>query len=96
MSEPNSSPDFKPGEQKDEHDELLAELEAALEHGRLLEITPEQRQWLRQYVVEHEGEIEWLREQCSKLKNGLMSAEEAQNWFDAFVVMESDSSQEGE
>jgi len=55
-------------------------------------MTPEQRQMVRKYVAEHEGEIEWLREQCRKLEDGSMSADEAQKWFDAFVSMERENS----
>ena len=90
MSEPDSDSDFASGEQ---NDELLAELDSLLERGAASgALTPEQRQTLRQYVLEHEGEIEWLREQCRKLEDGSLSAEDAQKWFDAFVSMEGESS----
>ena len=80
-------------ESKDERDELLAELDELLDHGSAAKATtPEQRQALKQYVAEHEGEIEWLREQCRKLEEGSMSPEEAQKWFEAFVAMEGESS----
>jgi len=93
MSEPDSNPDFASGEQHDERDELLAELDALLARGSLAQaMTAEQRQTVRQYVLEHEGEIEWLREQCRKLEDGSLSAEEAQGWFDAFVAMEGEES----
>jgi len=90
MGEFDSDSDFTPGEQSDE---LLAELDALLERQRVSEaMTPEQRQMVRKYVAEHEGEIEWLREQCRKLEDGSMSADEAQKWFDAFVSMERENS----
>lgn len=90
MSEPDSDSDFASGEQ---NDELLADLDALLERGAASgALTPEQRQTVRQYVLEHEGEIEWLREQCRKLEDGSLSAEEAQQWFDAFVAMEREDS----
>jgi hypothetical protein len=93
MSEPKNDPDFSPGEQKDEHDELLAELDALLEHqSATAAMTLEQRQAVRKYVAEHEGEIEWLREQCRKLQDGSLSADDAQKWFDAFVSMERENS----
>ena len=85
MSEPDSGPNPSSGER----DELLAELDILLEAGPARNaMTLEQRQTIRRYVAEHEGEIEWLREQCQKLQNGALSPEEAQKWFDAFVSME--------
>ncbi len=92
MSDPERDQDFPSGEQNDERDELLAELETLLGEAGA-SITPEQRQTFKLYVAEHEGEIEWLREQCRKLKEGSLSAEEAQQWFDAFVAMESDEAE---
>ena len=93
MSEPNNDPNFGYAEQRDERDELLADLEVLLERGHAFQaMTPEQRQTFKRYVAEHEGEIEWLREQCRKLKDGSISADEAQKWFDAFVAMESGDS----
>lgn len=89
MSEPDSDSDFASGEQNDERDELLAELDSLLERGSASQaMTPAQRHAFKLYVAEHEGEIEWLREQCRKLQEGSLSAEEAQKWFDAFVAME--------
>jgi len=83
MSEFNSDPS---GEQ---HDELLAELDALLEHPSASQVMSlEQRQMLKKYVVEHEGEIEWIREQCRKLQDGSLSPADAQKWFEAFVAME--------
>jgi len=90
MSEFDSNPS---GEQSGDRDELLAELDALLERQRVSQaMTSEQRQMVRKYVAEHEGEIEWLREQCRKLEDGSMSAEDAQKWFDAFVAMEREES----
>jgi len=86
--------DPDPGGQKAEPDELLAELDALLERGGLSKtMTAEQRQMIRRYIAEHEGEIEWLREQCSKIEEGSISADEAQKWFEAFVTMEQESSE---
>ena len=83
MSEFDSDPS---GEQ---NDELLAELDALLEHPSASQaMTLEQRQMLKKYVAEHEGEIEWLREQCRKLQDGSLSPADAQKWFEAFVAME--------
>jgi len=90
MSEFGSDPSAR---QNDERDELLAELDALLDRQRVSEgMTPEQRQAVRKYVAEHEGEIEWLREQCRKLEYGSMSPEDAQKWFEAFVAMEREES----
>jgi len=89
MSDPDSDSNLAPGGQRDERDELLAELDVLLDRGASCNaITPEQRRTFRLYVAEHEGEIEWLREQCRKLEEGLISPDEAQKWFDAFVAME--------
>ena len=71
MGEFDSDPSAR---QNDERDELLAELDALLDRQRVSEgMTLEQRQMVKKYVVEHEGEIEWLREQCRKLEYGSMS-----------------------
>ncbi len=85
-----SAPD---NDQNTDRDELLAELDALLTHGSVSQaMTPEQRQTVRQYVIEHEGEMEWLREQCRKIEEGTLSPDEAQKWFEAFVAMESEDS----
>jgi hypothetical protein len=93
MSESDRDPDFTPGQPKDERDELLTELDALLEQPSASRaMTLEQREMIKKYVVEHEGEIEWLREQCRKLQDGSMSPDEAQKWFEAFVAMEREGS----
>jgi polyhydroxyalkanoate synthesis regulator phasin len=93
MGEFDNDPDLRPGQQNDERDELLAELDALLDRQRVSEgMTPELRQTVRKYVAEHEGEIEWLREQCRKLEDGSMSPDDAQKWFEAFVAMERENS----
>lgn len=89
MSEPDSDADSASGPQQSERDELLAELDTLLENGAASRtLTPEQRHTFKLYVAEHEGEIEWLREQCRRLKDGSLSPDDAQKWFEAFVAME--------
>jgi hypothetical protein len=87
MSEPGNDP------APEDRDELLAELDELLEHGAAAQaMTSEQRRTLKQYVIDHQGEMEWLREQCRKLEEGSISAGEAQKWFEAFVEMEGETS----
>lgn len=81
--------EFDSGPSGEQNDELLAELDALLETPSASQaMTLEQRQMIKKYVVEHEGEIEWLREQCRKLQDGSLSPADAQKWFEAFVAME--------